>query len=251
VSREFVVTGCDASPVLQAAEHALDEITLAIGDLVGVLRVGLFGMTGTVPRSRRKRRSPSLSQAASAARQRPRGTALIKAVATRTSPRWPGVTSMAIGRPRESTMAWIFVVRPPRERPIACASAPLFRPPPNGRAVEGLTIAGISVRERFKQLSPNPSHRPAAEPIVDRRGRTVDGRAILPPASGLQNMNDSADHPQVVRPVRSRLVWKKRFDRPHGANSVEHTLAKYAADDFGRQPLVLGRSSGAHQNLHA
>ena len=28
------------------------------------------------------------------------------------------------GRPRESTIAWIFVVRPPRERPIACASAP-------------------------------------------------------------------------------------------------------------------------------
>src|SRR3984885_1515011 len=54
-------------------------------------------------------------------------------VATRTSPRWPGVTSMAMGRTRASAMgAWIFVVRPPRERPIACASAPLFRPPPNG-----------------------------------------------------------------------------------------------------------------------
>ena len=37
-----------------------------------------------------------------------------------------------MGRPRESTIAWIFVVRPPRERPIACASAPLFRPPPSG-----------------------------------------------------------------------------------------------------------------------
>jgi hypothetical protein len=43
-----------------------------------------------------------------------------------------GLTSMAMGRPCESTMAWIFVVRPPRERPIACTSAPLFRPPPNG-----------------------------------------------------------------------------------------------------------------------
>src|SRR3984957_1857172 len=39
---------------------------------------------------------------------------------------------MAMGRPRASTMAWIFVARPPRQRPIACASAPLFRPPPSG-----------------------------------------------------------------------------------------------------------------------
>jgi hypothetical protein len=37
------------------------------------------------------------------------GTSLTSAVATRTSPRWPGVTSMAIGRPRASTMAWIVV----------------------------------------------------------------------------------------------------------------------------------------------
>ena len=37
-----------------------------------------------------------------------------------------------MGRPQELTIAWIFVVRPPRERPIACASAPLFRPPPSG-----------------------------------------------------------------------------------------------------------------------
>jgi hypothetical protein len=60
---------------------------------------------------------------------------------------------MAMGRPRASTMAWIFVVRPPRERPIACACAPLFRPPPSGvslgrRAVDGLTIAGIGARQR-------------------------------------------------------------------------------------------------------
>lgn len=63
VGCELVIAGGDASPILEAAEHALDEIALAIGRLVErvVLRVGLFGMTGTVPRSRRKRRRPSLS----------------------------------------------------------------------------------------------------------------------------------------------------------------------------------------------
>ena len=35
-------------------------------------------------------------------------------------PSWacPSVSFRAIGRPRASTSAWIFVVRPPRERPM-------------------------------------------------------------------------------------------------------------------------------------
>jgi hypothetical protein len=31
-----------------------------------------------------------------------------------------------------SATAWIFVLRPPRERPIACFCSPLFRPKPSG-----------------------------------------------------------------------------------------------------------------------
>ena len=54
----FVVTGCDASPSLQAAKHALDEVALEIGNLVERMTV-LAG--GTVPRSMRKRCSPSMS----------------------------------------------------------------------------------------------------------------------------------------------------------------------------------------------
>lgn len=37
-----------------------------------------------------------------------------------------------MGRSCASQRAWILVVRPPRERPIACSCAPLFRPPPSG-----------------------------------------------------------------------------------------------------------------------
>ena len=75
-------------PVPEAAEHALDQVALTIGVLVegmALLRVGLLGMTGSVPRSTRKRRNPSLSYAASPAKLRPGGTALINAVATRAS----------------------------------------------------------------------------------------------------------------------------------------------------------------------
>jgi hypothetical protein len=41
----------------------------------------------------------------------------------------PGVSWKAKGRPRSSVRAWIFVVRPPRDRPIALLKAPLLRLP--------------------------------------------------------------------------------------------------------------------------
>jgi hypothetical protein len=39
---------------------------------------------------------------------------------------------MAWGRPILSVIAWIFVVCPPRERPMALLKAPLLRLPPSG-----------------------------------------------------------------------------------------------------------------------
>ena len=38
----------------------------------------------------------------------------------------------ATGRPRSSARQWIFEVRPPRERPTACAHSPLLRRLPSG-----------------------------------------------------------------------------------------------------------------------
>ena len=56
-----------------------------------------------------------------------------------------------------------------------------------GRVVDGLTIAGIGVRQHVKQSTPDPAHRPVAKAIVDRRRGPVDGRAILPPTAHFQN----------------------------------------------------------------
>jgi hypothetical protein len=39
----------------------------------------------------------------------------------------PGVSANAIGRPRSSARQWIFEVRPPRERPIACSHSPFMQ----------------------------------------------------------------------------------------------------------------------------
>lgn len=84
-------------------------------------------MTGSVPRAVRKSRKALLSYAVSAAQRRLGGKVSSSGMATGASPRCPGVIRSAIGRPQPSTTAWIFVDLPPRERPIASASAPFFR----------------------------------------------------------------------------------------------------------------------------
>ena len=57
-------------------------------------------------------------------------------------------------------MAWIFVVRPKASGQSLAPQAPC--PPAaeqcaGGRAVDGLTIAGISVSERFKHVAKSPA----------------------------------------------------------------------------------------------
>lgn len=46
--------------------------------------------------------------------------------AAATSATLPGVSRSVNGRPTTSVRAWILVVQPPRERPIACALAPFY-----------------------------------------------------------------------------------------------------------------------------
>ena len=44
----------------------------------------------------------------------------------------PGVRAKATGRPRSSAKAWILLVLPPRERPIASANSPFLSQRPSG-----------------------------------------------------------------------------------------------------------------------
>jgi len=55
----------------------------------------------------------------------------------------------------------------------------------------------------FENIDPQPAARPAVEAVVDRRWRAIRGRAILPPAAGLEDVNDPADHPPVVDAPRT------------------------------------------------
>ena len=57
--------------------------------------------------------------------------------------------------------------------------------------------------------SPMVTARPAIEAVVDRRRRAVFGRAVLPAAAALQNMDDTADDPTIIHPARTGLVLRK------------------------------------------
>jgi hypothetical protein len=82
------------------------------------------------------------------------------------------------------------------------------------RAVDDLRVGRIGCDQGVEQALPKPTSRPPVEPIVDRRRRPVERRAVLPSAAHFQYMNNAADHPSVVDPTRSRLIARQqRFDR--------------------------------------
>lgn len=87
-----------------------------------------------------------------------------------------------------SLIAWIFVVRP-RELPIARSCSPLFTTFA-GRCglIEVVSIDNVKPpcrRERAFQRSPaHVAYGSAIETIVDRRAKTIVGRAISPTRAG-------------------------------------------------------------------
>ena len=75
---ELVVAGGDASPVLEAAEHALDEIALAIGDRIE----GMMAFAGRVVRNDRD--GPTLEEKAT------QSVAVVSGVGGEPRARWNG-----------------------------------------------------------------------------------------------------------------------------------------------------------------
>jgi len=120
----------------------------------------------------------------------------------------PGVSRSATGHPRRSQIAWILVVRPPRETPIAWAFTPVRR------AVRFHVGALVDRALRRQQAPEDAAPAPAVSPVVDGRRRTVCGRHVLPASAVLQHVGDAGDHPAIVDPSRSRLVLRQvRLDR--------------------------------------
>ena len=66
--------------------------------------------------------------------------------------------------------------------------------------------------KRFKDCLPMSALGPAIETIIDRRVRTIIGRAIAPACTALKHMNDTADNASIIIARRAGLVrWQMRL----------------------------------------
>lgn len=61
----------------------------------------------------------------------------------------------------------------------------------------------------MKQVRPDTLGRPALEAIVQRLARPVDRGGVLPPATGDQDMHDTADDAAVIDPGLASGVARK------------------------------------------
>ena len=64
----------------------------------------------------------------------------------------------------------------------------------------------------MKHSLPNAALGPTDKAVVGRRGRSILGRKITPPAPGLQNMQYAADHAMIIDPLlAAHIGWQKRL----------------------------------------
>ena len=75
-------------------------------------------------------------------------------------------------------------------------------------------ICGASAAGKFsEQVLPDAAARPAHKAIVDRRRRSIFGRAIAPAATSFQDMNDTADDTSIIGSLYATNIRRQmRFD---------------------------------------
>lgn len=217
---EFVVTGCDATPVFEPAKHAFDDVSQLIG--IGVERVSAL--------SRRVVRDDRNSSAF--AQEEPKAIAVIGRISgAQACRRQQGeqrqddtkiavralLRSQAVGLDRRRQRGSWSYGHP------ASARSPAPPPPFSARrravslgrgAIDEMNIVGANRHQGAEQLLPQPARRPAVETIIDRGRRPVVRRTVLPTAARLEHINDPTDDTPVVHTAGPRTVLRKKwFDR--------------------------------------
>ena len=126
-----VVSSCDSAKILEASEHTLDGVAVAVQvgrEAVLPASVGLRWNVRSGPLALDLAADGVAVVALVAVQDHGWGHLVEQGVgAAVQSATWPPVNRKAKGRQKRSLSAWTFVVRPPRERPIAWVSSPLYR----------------------------------------------------------------------------------------------------------------------------
>jgi len=125
------------------------------------------------------------------------------------------------GRPISLASRWIFVVRPPRERPRALSAPPFLRPVAacwwgtHDRRIDHQIKVFAIDHQVAKDLVPHSTCRPAAEPLVHALVLAVALGKIMPMSAGAQNPEHPVDKNAVVRSrtaYRFHSPWQQTLD---------------------------------------
>jgi hypothetical protein len=109
-------------------------------------------------------------------------------------------------------------MRPPRLLPMARAWAPVSASRAavclRRRAIDALNADRVVNHKLFQGSRPDPRLGPAIEPIVDGRVWPILRRAICPPATDLQDVDDPADDFAIAPRLDTATVHRdRRLDR--------------------------------------
>ena len=78
------------------------------------------------------------------------------------------------------------------------------------RRIDHLHVCGSSVSGKLSEkVFPDATPRPADKAIIDRRRRTILGRAIAPAATGFQDMHDTADNTPIVNSLDTSHIRRQ------------------------------------------
>src|SRR3954447_21625199 len=172
-----------------------------------VTRLALGGITATAPRLSNSVRNPSLSKALSASRGAKSRSARSRATPT-ASCRSPGNRTNRTRLPSASTSATILVVKPPRERPMACVLVPPFAPVPcwctrtmvpSSAIDDDVLEVGIR-RQGFEKLIKHAASNPPTESLKHRVPLPEILGKVAPGRSNPNNPENRLDKKSVVSP---------------------------------------------------
>src|SRR3990172_7507544 len=109
----------------------------------------------------------------------------------------PGVSIKAQGLPKASTSAWILVVSPPRDRPIACS--PFFLVSGHDGGVDHHVFVVVIACQQLENALENSAFRPPAEALVDDLPIAETLGKIAPRNAGSISVENGLDEQSVIR----------------------------------------------------
>ena len=104
-------------------------------------------------------------------------------------------------------------------------------------AVDRTCVIRDGLDQRREKSLPQATSAPAVEPIIDRRMRPVDGRAVLPATAAALDMKDATDDPSIILPPRPRIdLRQQRINRRPRLIAQPELSRHLCAAPYNRKP---------------